>query len=563
MAADDRKTPATERYSTLEVDHSSELPEANLKAADAQPYTPSNNDGSGAPEVVGVASPPQSMSMLSPTMGSSLDPRYSYNSVPGYANSSSTPGARFSYASTPYAPLNAGTPVNGAAAAPLTPLEGAEVKSGVEHGRQRTICGIPRRTFWLCLSIVLVFIAAAAIGGGVGGALGSRKSSSSSSSSSNSNDSESGRGTGAGNVTTTTRLLSKSNLAAVNYTDGSGVEHHRLYYQTASLDIAAAEWDSASGNWSSPAVVRLSGDDADTKIKAKNGTPIAAYVYWRADGHQTFQLAFLDKTNLIRAYTSNISSPTTWSLSSADSLVRAAPGTSLAAYATGCSVCLTGAHWLLYQDDDGSVNVLAMQNSSSSSSSSSASSTAAADETTGTWNAPLTILPSAVPGTSLAAVPIFPVQANEPKAAVYANANTLQEIYFIPSASPQWEPLTSIADSSAASAALGAGAAIAAFARDVADVLYIAVLTTKSGGGVAVTWWDGAKAAWGRVASVAGMEGVSAGGALVASQAGRVYGFADGGVGAQVTEWRFAGGVGQGDAAGAAKWERVGVVPLA
>ncbi|KAK8171401.1 hypothetical protein BKA80DRAFT_260262 [Phyllosticta citrichinensis] len=328
------------------------------------------------------------------------------------------------------------------------------------------------------------------------------------------------------------------------------------------------EWNSASSNWSTSAIIKLSGTDSNTKIEAKNGTPIAAYVYWRADGKHTFELAFLDKTNLIRAYSSNISAPSSWSLSSADSLVRAAGDSSLAAYATGCSVCLSGAQWLLYQDDDGSVNALAAQNGTNSDRSIASGSDSAKstddDGKSPTWNSPVTILPSTVPGTALAAIPIFPVQGNEPKAAVYANANALKEVYFIPSASPQWEPLTSIAESSAASAALSPAAGIAAFARDVADELEIAVLTTKSGaaGGVAVTWWDGAKATWGRVARVAGMEGVNANSPMAANQAGSVYAFADGGNGTQVVEWRFAGGAGTGDAAGAARWEKFGVVPL-
>ncbi|KAK7534259.1 uncharacterized protein J3D65DRAFT_479334 [Phyllosticta citribraziliensis] len=552
MAADE-KAPATERFSTLEVDHSSELPEVALKAADKQADRPPNDDGSSAPEVVNLASSPQSMSTLSPKIDASSDPRYSYTSVPGYANSSGTPDARFSHASVP---------VDGFAVPP-TPLEGPEPKGAVENGRKRTICGIRRRTFWLCLSIVLVFIAAAAIGGGVGGVVGNRKfSSSSSSSSSNTNNGVTATtaGTGAANLTTTTtttRLLPSSKLAAVNYTDSRGANYNRLYYQTASLEIAVAEWDTASLNWSIPAIVKLSGSDSNTKIEAKNGTPIAAYVYWRADGKHTFELAFLDKTNLIRAYSSNISAPSTWSLSSADSLVRAAGDSSLAAYATGCSVCLSGAQWLLYQDDDGSVNVLAAQNGTNSTD----------DDNDGkapTWSSPVTILPSAVPGTALAAIPIFPVQGNEPKAAVYANANALKEVYFIASASPQWAPLTSIAESSAASAALSPAAGIAAFARDVDDELDIAVLTTKGGaaGGVAVTWWDGAKATWGRVASVAGMEGVNANSPVAANQAGSVFAFADGGDGTQVTEWRFAGGAGTGDAAGAARWDKFGVVPL-
>ncbi|KAK8169820.1 hypothetical protein IWX90DRAFT_501845 [Phyllosticta citrichinensis] len=562
MAADDEKAPAIERFSTLEVDHSSELPEVAVKAANKQADKPPNDDGSSAPEVVNLASAPQSMSMLSPKIDASSDPRYSYTSVPGYANSSGTPDARFSHASAP---------VDGVAVPP-TPLEGPEPKGVVENGRKRTICGIRRRTFWLCLSIVLVFIVAAAVGGGVGGVLGTRKSSSSSSSNNNNNSETDATvataGTGTANATTTRRLLPNSNLATVNYTDSEGANYNRLYYQTASLDIAMKEWNSASSNWSTSAIIKLSGTDSNTKIEAKNGTPIAAYVYWRADGKHTFELAFLDKTNLIRAYSSNISAPSSWSLSSADSLVRAAGDSSLAAYATGCSVCLSGAQWLLYQDDDGSVNALAAQNGTNSDRSIASGSDSAKstddDGKSPTWNSPVTILPSTVPGTALAAIPIFPVQGNEPKAAVYANANALKEVYFIPSASPQWEPLTSIAESSAASAALSPAAGIAAFARDVADELEIAVLTTKSGaaGGVAVTWWDGAKATWGRVARVAGMEGVNANSPMAANQAGSVYAFADGGNGTQVVEWRFAGGAGTGDAAGAARWEKFGVVPL-
>ncbi|KAK8220980.1 hypothetical protein IWZ01DRAFT_25919 [Phyllosticta capitalensis] len=548
MASTDKKPAATsainERYSTLEVDHSSDLPEATGKSFDRAAY---KNDGSNAPEVVQSSQPP---SMLSPgAAASQSDPRYSYASTPGQSTGAPS-DARFSCASTPYAPLaTSSPPANG----PPTALEqgDAGMKSAFDHPRaKRKICGIPRRTFLLCLGIVLVFIVAAAVGGGVGGVLGSRHASDSS----DSNDGETGSGSGNSSVQTTTRLMTGSNLAAINYTDGSGVQRHRVYYQTASLDLAAAEWDGTSGNWSSAQIVSLgSGND----VQAKNGTPIAAYVFWRANGQHSFHLSFLDPSNLVRAYISSISSPTNWTLSSADSLVHATPDSSLAAYGTGCSICLDGAHFLLYQDNSSAINVLAMQNISSTSSSFTYN-----NEKSASYNAPLTILPSgsgaAVPGSALATVPIFPVQGNEPKAAVYANVAGLQEIYFIPSDSPQWQPLSSISSSSSASAALSPTAGIAAFARDVNDTLEIAVLTSKSGGGVAATYWDGTAANWGRTASVQGMSGVDQNSVLVASQAGRVYGYANG----QLVEWKFNGGPGQDNAAGADKWERVGVVPV-
>lgn len=112
----------------------------------------------------------------------------------------------------------------------------------------RKICGLRRLWFWVLLvSITLIAVVVAIIGG----VLGSR----------------------AGKTKSKTTILPTAALAAINYTEGNGVQHYRVYFQAKSNALYQSAWNSSAQEWH---VLPLNPRGASGP-DVKPGTPLAAY----------------------------------------------------------------------------------------------------------------------------------------------------------------------------------------------------------------------------------------------------------------------------------------------
>ena len=128
----------------------------------------------------------------------------------------------------------------------------------------REIFGLRRKTFFILLSVVLVSVTAAAVGGGVGGTIAVRDGEQSASVSTGISSPT------ASQAPTSTRIeYANTGLAAMQWTDLNGTLHKRLYYQDNSDKIRESAWDNNTAFDSAWEVNAIS--DA-----VKPGTPIAA-----------------------------------------------------------------------------------------------------------------------------------------------------------------------------------------------------------------------------------------------------------------------------------------------
>lgn len=129
---------------------------------------------------------------------------------------------------------------------------GPEVtKEQQQQQQQRTVCGLRRKLFWmLVIAAVLCIVIIAAV---VGGVVGSRDAKSK----------------------PKTTFMPTTALAAVNYTESSGVQHYRVYFQAESNELYQSSWDSNTEEWHVSPLNPTGADGPDVKP----GTPLAAYVY--------------------------------------------------------------------------------------------------------------------------------------------------------------------------------------------------------------------------------------------------------------------------------------------
>jgi hypothetical protein len=124
----------------------------------------------------------------------------------------------------------------------------SEEKRSIQSSR---ICGLRKRMFWICVSVLLIVVAGAAIGGGIGGTLHKSRNSS---------------------IQPDSRALySNSSLAALNWTDSAGVTQYRVFSQDNSNTLLEFARSSRNMSWVTRQVT-------DASVKAKIGTPLAAAV---------------------------------------------------------------------------------------------------------------------------------------------------------------------------------------------------------------------------------------------------------------------------------------------
>jgi hypothetical protein len=122
-----------------------------------------------------------------------------------------------------------------------------------------TVCGLRRRTFWILAGVGAIVVAAAAIGGGVGGSLAHR---------SKSQPTVSGQGNQTIPNNTTSRYQNLG-IAALHWIDGANTRQYRVYYPQANLPVVSeSAWSSDTKSWT---VSTITDEGADIK----SNSPIA------------------------------------------------------------------------------------------------------------------------------------------------------------------------------------------------------------------------------------------------------------------------------------------------
>lgn len=111
------------------------------------------------------------------------------------------------------------------------------------------LLGLRKKTFWATVTAVLLSALIAAV---VGGVVGSR----------------SPKAKQAAFIPTTA-------LAAVEYTDGSGVVHRRVYFQADSNALFQSSWDANLRTWETSPL----NPHKVAEPRVKEGTPLAAYTF--------------------------------------------------------------------------------------------------------------------------------------------------------------------------------------------------------------------------------------------------------------------------------------------
>jgi hypothetical protein len=128
------------------------------------------------------------------------------------------------------------------------------------ESKNRLICGLQPRTFWIISVISLFLLLAAAVGGGVGGSLAAKK---------HRNHRPASTPSATTGPTKIRPVYQNTGLAAMQWVDLDGINHYRVYYQDASNAVQESAWDSNDTSWQVSQV-------SDPTFKVKPGTPIAA-----------------------------------------------------------------------------------------------------------------------------------------------------------------------------------------------------------------------------------------------------------------------------------------------
>ncbi|KAI5917977.1 hypothetical protein F4810DRAFT_609918 [Camillea tinctor] len=260
----------------------------------------------------------------------------------------------------PYAAVPAGA----GAAASLTPNSGVPLEQGDQYSQyaqngtpsektpKATICGLPKKTFYIVLAVAIIVIAAA-VAGGVAGGLASNRGNSDSSSSSSSDGSSSGATNGGQNI------LAASKLTATNWTDSDGTIYRTIFFQDAYASIIARRWDSRGNSWTTDNLTDMY--IATTRpIDSAAGTPLAsASIDIASDNRYETHLWFLTDRNIIRsmAATDALNSPSTWTNDTLDdATLETWPGGQLAAMWQRCWADNCDGAWIVaYQRPEGAI----------------------------------------------------------------------------------------------------------------------------------------------------------------------------------------------------------------
>ncbi|GME29243.1 hypothetical protein GTA08_BOTSDO11942 [Neofusicoccum parvum] len=384
-----------------------------------------------------------------------------------------------------------------------------DIKEAAEPAKEPTICGLRKNTFWIVLSFVLLMIIAVAVGGGVGGSLANKKSKDSTSTTS---DNTSSNSSSSETTATVIPLLSNTSLASINWTDADGTSNYHVFYQLSTGALAQSAWNTSTRTWTTHPV-------APASPLIKNGTPIAASLYWHSASRRSYQIYWLDPSNAVRGLLSNNAPLGPFAPSSIDGRYTAGPGSSLASYGRACPDCLD-ANAVAFVDADDRLRLAV--------------------------NTPwaLTAADAAVEVASGGAVALAPVAASAGprRLALFVGAGETGNLTRVLWDGEAWASET-------LPTALERDAAVAAFAYGYngTEGFSMQAVSSKAEGadGVGVTAFDQGADAWNSSADAGtggtSMQSIAAGSALAANQAGRVYGFVGNG---SLGEWVWDSGNG-------------------
>ncbi|KAI2772099.1 hypothetical protein F4815DRAFT_418991 [Daldinia loculata] len=223
----------------------------------------------------------------------------------------------------------------------------------------RTICGLPRKTFFIILGVVIVVVIALVVGIPAGLASKNHASGSTDSAeSSGSSGSNNGSSTDLPSNSTDEKLiLDNSKITASNWTDPNGVIHRTIFFQDAYNSLIARRWDSKNKSWKTNNLTELMA--ATTKpLNPQPGTPLASA---SMDYKQTFEthVWFTDPGNVIRSMASfdALNRPDSWDNDTLDDArLETWPGGQLAAMWQRCWGADCEGTWVVaYQRPEGAI----------------------------------------------------------------------------------------------------------------------------------------------------------------------------------------------------------------
>ncbi|KAK6955674.1 hypothetical protein Daesc_003317 [Daldinia eschscholtzii] len=257
-------------------------------------------------------------------------------------------------------PTSVGSPINSSAYGPA-PLGAAEYGGGQQPPTEkaapaRTIWGLPRRTFFIILGVVILIIIALVVG--IAAGLSSKNHSSDSADSAESSGSNNSSPTDQPSNSTDEKLiLDNSKITASNWTDPNGVIHRTVFFQDAYNSIIARRWDSKNKLWKTNNLTELMAATT-TPLNPQPGTPLASA---SKDYKQTFEthVWFTDPGNVIRSMASfdALNRPDSWDNDTLDGArLETWPGGQLAAMWQRCWGADCEGTWVVaYQRPEGAI----------------------------------------------------------------------------------------------------------------------------------------------------------------------------------------------------------------
>ncbi|KAI1457917.1 hypothetical protein F4805DRAFT_457361 [Annulohypoxylon moriforme] len=219
-------------------------------------------------------------------------------------------------------------------------------------GRKATICGLPRKTFFIILGVGIAVIALVA---GLAGGLtsknhGGEKAVASSGSSGSPKDP-------ASTNMTQKLILDNSKITASNWTDSDGVIHRTVFFQDVYNSIIARRWDSKGKSWTTNNLTQLMAATT-TPLNPQPGTPLASASMDLDPSYET-HVWFTDPSNTIRSMAAfdALNRPDSWDNDTLNGAVlQTWPGSGLAAMWQRCWHSNCNGTWIVaYQRPEGAI----------------------------------------------------------------------------------------------------------------------------------------------------------------------------------------------------------------
>ncbi|KAI0380742.1 hypothetical protein F5Y04DRAFT_91017 [Hypomontagnella monticulosa] len=143
------------------------------------------------------------------------------------------------------------------------------------------ICGLPKRTFYIVLTIVLLVLIGAFVGGLAGGLTSKKNHSTEQPDELHEDPHEEGpNSTPAGNNSSPARpnvnILSISKLASSNRTDDEGTIYRTVFFQDTNNALIVRQWDSFSKTWATCNITEVLAGST-TPLNPLPGTPLASF----------------------------------------------------------------------------------------------------------------------------------------------------------------------------------------------------------------------------------------------------------------------------------------------